>query len=415
MSSELDSRIFYREPNAILYCGHVLDVLKDMPDESVDCVMTSPPYWGLRTYKTEPIVWGEDHCEHEWERAIIKTNTHHAGETNPGKEFYTKDAGQWSDNRGNFCLKCGAWKGELGLEPSIELYIDHLLQIFDEIKRVLKESGTCFVDIDDSYNSTKSLCLIPERFVAGMVDRGWILRNRICWHKTNPMPESVRDRFTSSWEPVYFFTKNQKYWFEQQFEPQSPVTLEVGKHYKLGSNYHNAKKRAEVDEGYEFKGDSKGFRKYDVGGRNKRDVWQINTQAFSGAHFAVFPEKLCETPILAGCPSQICVKCGKPREKIYVIKPMKIRRSNWGNNAGVRTATSGTMLEPNERIDLGYSVCGCENPEYEPGVVLDPFAGSGTTLMVAKRLGRKSIGIELNPEYCKLAVERISHQCQGWI
>jgi len=114
---------YYQEPNQTLYCGHVLEVLKELPAESIDMVMTSPPYWGLRTYKTEPQIWGiwgDNHCEHAWGRELVKAQAHGAGETNPGKEGYTKDKDAWSDNQGNFCLRCNAWRGELGLEPHMD-------------------------------------------------------------------------------------------------------------------------------------------------------------------------------------------------------------------------------------------------------------------------------------------------------
>ena len=371
---------YYEEPNATIYQGHALDILREMPFESVDCVMTSPPYWGLRTYKTEPIIWGDNHCEHEWGSMIPKPTNLQAG--NP--EFqrqWREQATSKESNQGNLCLKCGAWKGELGLEPRIELYIDHLIQIFDEVKRVLKKTGTCWVNIDDSYASgkgtcfnpgggkgsfsshgdrkdsgiypldrgniamlkaegllPKSLCLIPERFALAMVEHGWILRNDIVWVKANPMPESVKDRFTGSWEHLYFFVKSRRYWFEQQFEAQT------GDAHSKGTKLHPPIEDAGVGH--------KDWHKYTPEvvmpyGRNRRDVWEINTQScpFHGVHFATFPEKLVETPILAGCPHN--------------------------------------------------------------GVVVDIFAGTGTTGAVAKQLGRKYIGIDISPIYCKRHIERL--------
>jgi len=201
--------IYYQEPNAILYQGHALTELPALPSESVDCVMTSPPYWGLRTYKTEPQIWGENHCKHEWGEAQSVYRTayttskrwqHVAGDSADTYEIYQRSPGTFRHNveQGNFCLKCHAWRGELGLEPTIELYISHLLRIFDEVKRVLKKTGTCWVNIDDSYAGSgkgigsdhgkavftdddiiklpaidtpaKSLCLIPSRFALAMVE-----------------------------------------------------------------------------------------------------------------------------------------------------------------------------------------------------------------------------------------------------
>jgi len=222
-----------------LILGHALNVLPQLPAESVNCVVTSPPYWSLRDYGVDPVIWdGDKNCKHIWGDITI-TLKHKSGETNPGKENWFKDKGA-SDDKGNcFCIKCGAWKGSLGLEPTFELYIKHLCQIFDEVKRVLRKDGTCFVNIGDSYWGggqggadyggkeivpssnfghvakgknylNKSLCDIPYRFSIEMINRGWIKRNTIIWHKPNCMPASADDRFTVDFEYVFFFTKNNK-------------------------------------------------------------------------------------------------------------------------------------------------------------------------------------------------------------
>ena len=187
----------------IIHHGNCLDLLRQMADESVNCVITSPPYWGLRDYGLEPVVWD------------------------------------------------GAWRGSLGLEPTFELYIEHLIQIFNEIKRVLRKDGTCWVNLGDTYGGSggygditgfdksatgfhqrndgqkkqagrviapKCLLQIPSRFAIAMTDAGWILRNTIIWHKRNCMPSSAKDRFTVDYEVIHFFTKSKKYWFEQQKE-----------------------------------------------------------------------------------------------------------------------------------------------------------------------------------------------------
>ncbi len=195
--------------------GHALSVLKSIPEGSVNCVITSPPYWGLRDYGIEPTIWdGKEDCEHEWGNKNI-TLKHKSGETNPGKEGWFKDRGA-SDDKGNyFCIKCGAWRGSLGLEPTFELYIKHLCDIFNEAKRVLRKDGTCWVNLGDTYGGgagrycphinelgankhqikrksigmNKSLCLIPQRFAIEMVnrdtmdiyelDKGYIICNNI--------------------------------------------------------------------------------------------------------------------------------------------------------------------------------------------------------------------------------------------
>jgi DNA modification methylase len=445
--------IFYEEPRGTVYYGHALTELQALPDNFVDCVMTSPPYWGLRTYKTEPQIWGENHCEHEWGNKIIPPNSKsgkHGGTILTDKYNEAQDSVRFNPSGlGNFCLKCHAWKGELGLEPTIELYISHLVQIFDEVKRVLKKTGTCWVNIDDSYASgkgtcfnpgggkgsfsshgdrkdsgvypldrgnvsmlkaegllPKSLCLIPERFALAMLEHGWILRNDIVWNKPNSMPESVKDRFTTSWEHLFFFTKSQRYYFEQQFDPYTePLN-------RWGGDFTKPTDTSCDTEGIFAVQEREGRnRRPSELGRNKRDVWEITTEPtvqWRGIkNFATFPEKLCETPILAGCPAQICKKCARAREPIYNRTPMVIRKTEgYAEASGNRTATAGTMLEPASLELEGYTDCGC-NTGFEPGIVLDPFCGSGKALAVAKRLGRKAIGIELNPDYCKLAAREL--------
>jgi len=382
------SKSYYQEPNATVYCGHVLDVLRELPAESSDCIVTSPPYWGLRSYKTEPVIWDNySGCEHEWGDASYKRRS---SDGMPGFSKERYDIATYEALRRDipvssaFCLKCHAWKGELGLEPTIELYISHLLQIFDEVKRVLKKTGTCWVNIGDSYASSggpsrhrgyfdpkwpnarkgdfdepssypqsvesKSLCLIPERFALGMVERGWILRNIVIWYKSNPMPESVKDRFTGTYEYVYFFTKSRRYFFEQQFEPYSPITLADRRIIKIqaGVKLQRIRNKDFKDNCIQDARDvrDRALRSIDISqGRNLRDVWQINTQPYPEAHFATFPEDLVKTPILAGCP--------------------------------------------------------------QDGIVLDPFCGSGTTLAVAKMLGRQAIGIDINSKYCDLTIKRL--------
>lgn len=276
-----------------IYTGHALNVLKTLPECSVNMCITSPPYWGLRDYKTNPVIWND------------------------------------------------GWQGELGAELSFNQYINHLCDVFDEVKRVLKDDGTCWVNIGDSYNE-KSLTLIPLRFAIEMCNRGWIVRNVIIWQKPNATPHSAKDRFTVDFEYLFFFSKNKKYYFEQQLEPLKQST------------YNRCKTGCGINKGANYQGlNKKNFERLQqrildgtISGRNKRTVWQIATHAYHGAHFAVFPPVLIETPIKAGCP--------------------------------------------------------------DGGIVLDPFIGSGTTAFVAEKLNRNWLGIELNPEYAKLAEERIS-------
>ena len=256
--------------------GDCLEVLKGMQSESVDCSVTSPPYWALRDYKIEPIVWdGDSNCEHEWTDEIKKW---HSDRGNGNVKEVFDASFQVNGTKHSFCSKCNAWRGQLGLEPTFELYIQHLCDIFDEVKRVLKKEGTCWVNLGDTFSgsggsggsggdynqggmregqprfkqtkpndlSPKSLCMIPYRFAIEMQNRGWTLRNILIWWKPNCMPSSAKDRFTVDFEPVFFFSKSKKYYFETQYEPHLSSSK---KRMEAGFNEHqdfNWKERAKV-------------------------------------------------------------------------------------------------------------------------------------------------------------------------
>jgi hypothetical protein len=264
----------------------------------------------------------------------------------------------------------------------------------------------------------KCLCQIPSRFAIEMTNRGWILRNKIIWHKPACMPSSASDRFTIDFEEIFFFVKNKSYYFEQQYEPMK--TFEV----------RNRKANFSVkDQNEEFVRSHQG--KKDIIpnplGRNKRCVWSINTKPFKEAHFATFPESLIESPIKASCPDFICKKCGIARTKIYQ-NPFKFEwnkekeyvakyNSKFSEDSILhnQSASLGAYRNflrengyPEETVRLfkGYSDCGC-NAGFEPGIVLDPFMGAGTTALVALKLNRKFFGIELSPDYIKIAEARI--------
>jgi DNA modification methylase len=298
--------------------GNSLEVLKTIPDNSIDCCITSPPYWGLRDY-------GHDE--------------------------------------------------QLGGESDFKQFVINLANVFDEVKRVLKPTGTCFVNLGDTYASgvrakngadvntndpknpnanrskvapnrmgcglpEKCLCLVPERFSIEMIDRGWILRNTIIWHKPNQMPQSATDRFTVDFEKIYFFTKNSTgYYFEQQLEPYTkPLD-------RWGGDDLDANGKSEWDEGTGQTSYRKRNMRPNPDGKNMRTVWSINTEPNREVHFATYPQRLVERMLKAGCP--------------------------------------------------------------ENGIVLDPFFGSGTTGVYARKVNRNFIGIELNPEYVKIAENRL--------
>ena len=416
-----------------IYQGHALDVLKTFPDESIDCVMTSPPYWSLRDYGEDTsAIWdGDSKCEHEFETELHKTNLQ-AGNPEFKRPWREEASGE---SKIGFCLKCGAWKGQLGLEPNFNDYIRHLCDIFDEVKRVLRKDGTCWVNLGDTYSSLgkvggdfgqdgkitkgysgrgriekdtypeKSLVMIPFRFAIEMVNRGWILRNTLIWHKPNCLPSSAKDRFTVDFEYLFFFTKNKKYWFETQYEPlHTPYEQLIKDNRGLDNEKYKEYSVSNRHGGNKTIGET-----MNPLGRNKRTVWSICPRPFKEAHFAVFPEKLCETPIKAGCPEFICKKCGKPREKILV----DVGEKTWtdtrgeGSKDSFSVGTRGLAFGRTAQIEnRGYTDCGC-NAGFEGGVVLDPFIGSGTVGLVALKQNKKFVGIELKPAYIEMAMKRL--------
>ncbi len=503
-------------------CGNAPEILERFPSESVDCVVTSPPYWVLRDYGIKPQIWdGDENCEHEWKTRTYQIGNR-AGNKDRNQPFFTQrhnvnEQYKASMPTADFCLKCQAWRGSLGLEPNFDLYIKHLADIFDEIKRVLRKDGTCWVNLGDTYFGggnnrgsseeklsekqfsnrgargqvqtkwnkdypNKSLCMIPFRFAIEMANRGWILRNTIIWHKRNCMPSSIKDRFTVDFEYVFFFVKSKEYWFEQIFEPHLTDKHRTigGEKYKeiynrkkeigfininsrgrnkrcvwaindnrrddLVLKLYEIKKQIRGQSGYQGKSkgqknwnealdNAKAFREglkilqqeesltdEELGflkdyvqnhfgspqGRNKRCVWDIPTKPFKGAHFAVFPETLVEPMIKAGCPEFVCKKCGKARKPIY---KSQFRQHSLGATSGqywrVRNFT-GDNTVVNSSVKIGYTKCDC-NAGFDGGIVLDPFCGSGTTLFMAKKLGRNYVGIDINPEYIKMSHKRLNN------
>ncbi len=375
-----------------IYQGDVLKVLKTFPDESVHCCVTSPPYWGLRDYGVE---------------------------------------------------------GQLGLESTPEEYVTKMVEVFREVKRVLKKEGTLWLNLGDSYAGSgkgawgnkevqkeiyvpdkdspqcklkkvpqglkpKDLVGIPWMVAFALRADGWYLRQDIIWHKPNAMPESVKDRCTKAHEYIFLLSKNRKYYYDYEAvkEPLSIATVNDLKSRKTLNN----------------KGTHGGTRK-DLGRnrdeyvpkdgkRNKRTVWTVTTKPFKGAHFAVFPEDLIEPCILAGTSPQACEICGAPWERVVEREPMEIKRSGRGEALGKygKTAASGTMIKPATSVTTGWKpTCTCQNEGKGRCIVLDPFMGSGTTAVVALKHNRNYIGIELNPEYIKIAEKRISETTSNQI
>jgi len=291
-----------------IYCGHVLDVLQALPDESVDCIITSPPFWGQRSYGGEEVyaIWHADPvCNHEWIPETVRLVNENrqglsGGAIGLGEKTLAKHGKK--EQTAYRCRHCTAWYGPLGMESDPDEYIFKLQVVAGELRRVLKPTGTLWFNIADTFYK-KDLRCIPEKVMFAFKEVGWILRNKIVWAKNNPTPESVRDRFTKAHEMVYLFVKNKRYWFDLD---AVKVPTKDGK-----------------------------------GRKNPGDWWVIQVRPDRTSHIAVFPEELIVPMVLAGCP--------------------------------------------------------------EGGVVLDPFSGRGTTLRVAYDLNRHYIGIDIKPEYAKLA------------
>ena len=313
---------YYEDPFATIFHGDCRTVLPSLPDCSVNCCVTSPPYFGLRDYGVD---------------------------------------------------------GQLGLEPTPDEYVAQMVDVFREVRRVLRDDGTLWLNLGDSYAGSgkgpagnlgakhnerhlekihsgvtpdglkpKDLIGIPWRVAFALQADGWYLRQDIIWHKPNPMPESVQDRCTKAHEYIFLMSKSAKYWYDADAvaEPLAESTREWGGG-KGGWGPSNANHSTpQGTHGPALRGDGRCGENGDT--RNKRSVWTVATQPYKGAHFAVFPPDLIKPCILAGCP--------------------------------------------------------------QAGAVLDPFGGSGTTAAVAKDLQRHSISIELNEEYMPLQQKRLAQE-----
>jgi DNA modification methylase len=393
--------------------GDCRELLKTLPDESVHCAVTSPPFWGLRDYGIA---------------------------------------------------------GQLGMERSLGEYIDTIVGVFSQVRRVLRSDGTLWLNLGDSYAGgghsgggsfesernwrkggipgrnlrkgqipgeggqqngarnrdglgrvtglkPKDLCGIPWRVAFALQADGWYLRQDIIWAKPNPMPESVTDRCTKAHEYIFLLSKSARYYYDSEAIKEPAAESVVDR-----AAYKNGGKKIDVSRNDSDIGQRKSFSDY-IDGRNKRSVWTVTTQPFSDAHFATFPPALIEPCVMAGTSEKgCCAKCGAPMEReIFVERPTT--RTEWQKklafsvaqgrnttqkNTGFNSTTFGVPAnEMPERKTIAWRAsCQCA-AESKPCVVLDPFGGAGTTGMVADRLGRDAILIELNPEYATMADKRL--------
>jgi DNA modification methylase len=333
---------YYSDDWLTVYEGDCRAVMAEMEPESVHCVVTSPPYWGLRDYGTATWVGGEEGCDHAFKpdagtTTIRKTQTYQQG--HPHRD-----------------CRCGATRqdSQLGLEPTPEEYVANMVAVFREVRRVLRADGTVWLNLGDSSGTKrntvvaglkpKDLVGIPWRVAFALQADGWYLRSDIIWAKPNPMPESVTDRPTKAHEYLFLLSKSPRYWYDADAVREPAVR--PGDVQTFGGSKARDGEAIPADDPRFRNGHEQWGRTIQSGlnGRNLRSVWTVATQPYPGAHFATFPEALVEP----------CVKAGSPYD----------------------------------------------------GVILDPFAGSGTTGRVAQRLGRRAVLIDLNGEYLKQAMAR---------
>lgn len=418
--------------------GDVRAGLRSLPAESVHCCVTSPPYWGLRAYGTEPQVWGGDaeDCEHEWDTSVRKGIS---GGTASEKVQIKPD------RETGTCRRCGAIKCELGSEPTPDLFVRNIVEVFREVWRVLRKDGTCWVNMGDSYASSvngnpaesyretddrtfrdkpfstvvaglkpKDLVGMPWRVALALQEDGWWLRSDIIWSKSNPLPSSVTDRPSTSHEYLFLLAKSARYYYDVDAIREPFANARMGASGLKTLRYSVGAGRTDALGGDGKKGLGVAP---DHPGRNRRTVWTIPTQPYPESHFATYPEALVEPCLKVGTSERgCCPHCGAgwvrvverttatPGQAPGYIRGTGVRSD--GDRAGhwVDATSTTTGWEP---------TCRCPHTEADliPATVLDPFCGSGTTLAVAVRHGRWGIGCELQPEYIKMALRRIDREC----
>ena len=278
--------------------------------------------------------------------------------------------------------------GQLGLEEHVDLWARNLRAVLAEARRVLVPTGSVWLNLGDRYSTgregapTKSLLLGPERLALALIEDGWLVRNKIVWAKRNPMPSPVPDRLSCTWEVVYFLVRQRDYFFDlDAIRVQHSTTKAQAKASRAWSVPPAWRVSPSSNSGLDELA-ARGHVGHPLG-KNPGDVWPLSTASYRGPHHAVFPVSLVERPIKAGCPERRCSRCRCPwrRPTIRRLGHLAVRGE----------------LRPS---------CACRAAS-EPGLVLDPFIGSGTTALAAERHGRNWLGIELNSEFARIARARI--------
>lgn len=370
-----------------IHQGDAVETLREMPDSSIHMAMCSPPYFGLRDYGVD---------------------------------------------------------GQIGLEENLSEYIDNLVGVAEELRRVLRDDGSWWLNLGDSFAGSwgaqskdetennlpqhghpdknparngqlrrKSKMLVPHRVAIALEDAGWIVRSDAVWAKPNPMPHPVKDRLNEHKEFLFHITPEPDYWFDLDAvrEPHAESTVrDAEREYGWNDNKVNPQNIEHHGEGGINDPESSREEFLHPGGKNPGDILEITVKSFPEAHFAVYPPELCELPIKSSCPPTVCAECGTPYERDVDRTPGEYDYTDRMAEMGEfgRAQASGTVKElPKAEMNGWEQACDCETDETEPGIVLDPFSGAGTTALVGKRLGRRFTGIELNPEYVALAQKRI--------
>ena len=426
------------EPVLILN-GCALEQLRTLPDACVDAIVTSPPYWGLRDYGIEPTDW---------------------------------PACSYAPMPGLPAIEVPAERSCLGLEPTLHAFLAHLVLIFEECRRVLKPTGSAWVNMGDGYAGSwggqsrdenhnspvsgtqikaapkqthtgsmsrfdglkpKDLIGQPWRVAFALQAAGWYLRQDNIWHKPNPMPECIRDRATKAHEYVFHLTRSERYFFDLEAWSEkagdNTHPRRAGNGYKMpdgwdtGKGGHGTFHRNGREKGApapkampEHDGKVKNNASMDAAlavmplTRNKRSVWTVPTVAYSEAHYATYPPRLITPPILASTSAKgCCAACGKPWERV-VEKTGHVNKREAAHVPGnTRTKTDSTGWAPQSRpTDQWHPTCDCADRSVRAPIVLDPFGGSGTTAQVALEHGRHAILIERGPHNIVLIRKRLA-------
>ena len=445
-----------------LYHGDCRKVMEELAPGSVQCCITSPPYWGLRDFGLPPLVWGGDGgCDHAWQETVSRWGGGAQGTT--GQRATRTSTATGPPVSTAPCQTCGAWLGQLGLEPTPccpavlvgdpgcgQCYVCHLVEVMRAVRRGLRDDGTCWIVLGDSFASgkgscfnpgggaeslgktrkdagahplhrgntstlkanglkPKDLCGIPWRVALALQAQGWYLRSAITLCKVNPRPESTTDRPTSATEMMFLLTKKPTYFYDAE------AIREPARDWGVKNRTNGKYRTAGLANGLE-NGNAA------ARGRNKRNWWPVVSEGFPGAHYATFGTKWIEPAILAGTSARgCCPQCGAGWVRVTVSRGgrdwhqdrmvLKGIPGECNGTGGNKRGQSSTALNDTKHVlTTGWqSGCTCQAGAPVPAVVLDPFAGSGTTGLVALQHGRAFVGIELSPEYLELARKRLAN------